>query len=215
VLRFASLLVRSDSANFPLPNLTRDLREHAVGRGVGQQNAPAVHDIDTIWPSVFVPASGGMTSLTRCTRRLPLVKVPLFSKNDAPGSTTLANFAVSLMKNSCTTRTPASSAPSSRARVWIGLHKDPALRYWRDKQGHEVDLIWAPRGKAPLAIECKWSARDFNPANLLVFARAYPKATLLVTAPDARPAFTRKYSGIEVRFLTLDRLVALLADGSR
>jgi len=85
------------------------------------------------------------------------------------------------------------------------------LRYWRDKQGHEVDLIWAPRGKSLVAIECKWSARDFNPANLLVFARAYPKATLLVTTPDARPAFTRNYSGIEVQFLTLDRLVARIA----
>jgi len=65
-----------------------------------------------------------------------------------------------------------------------------------------VDLIWAPRGKSPAAIECKWSARDFNPANLLVFARRYPKTTLLVTTPDARPAFTRNYSGIEVQFLT-------------
>ncbi len=85
------------------------------------------------------------------------------------------------------------------------------LRYWRDKQGHEVDLIWAPRGKSPTAIECKWSARDFNPANLLVFARAYPKATLLVTTPDARPAFTQNYSGSEVQFLTLDRLAAHIA----
>ena len=82
-----------------------------------------------------------------------------------------------------------------------------SLRYWRDKQGHEVDLIWLPRGKNPVAIECKLSARDFDPANLLVFARLYPKATLLVTTPDARPAFTRKYSGLEVHFLTLDRLV--------
>ena len=73
-----------------------------------------------------------------------------------------------------------------------------------------MDLIWAPRGKSPTAIECKWS-RDFNPANLLVFARLYPKATLLVTAPDARPAFTRNYSGIEVQFLTLDRLTARIA----
>ena len=85
------------------------------------------------------------------------------------------------------------------------------LRYWRDKQGHEVDLIWMPRGKSPTAIECKWSARDFNPANLLVFARLYPKAALLVTAPDARPAFTRNYNGIEVQFLTLDRLAARIA----
>lgn len=81
------------------------------------------------------------------------------------------------------------------------------LRYWRDKQGHEVDLIWLPRGKTPVAIECKLSARDFDPANLLVFARLYPKATLLVTTPDARPAFTKKHSDIEVHFLTLDRLV--------
>jgi len=71
-----------------------------------------------------------------------------------------------------------------------------------------VDLIWVPRGKNPLAIECKWSARDFNPANLRVFASAYPKATLLVAAPDARPAFTRHYGGMEVEFLTLDPLVA-------
>lgn len=62
-----------------------------------------------------------------------------------------------------------------------------------------------------MAIECKWSARDFNPANLLVFARAYPKATLLVTTPDARPAFTRNYNGIEVQFLTLDRLTTRIA----
>ena len=38
---------------------------------------------------------------------------------------------------------------------------------------------------------CKWSARDFDPASLLVFARAYPKAELLVTTPDASPPFTR------------------------
>ena len=67
---------------------TRDFREHAVGRGVGLRDAHAVHDADTIWPSVFVPASGGMPSFTRSTRRSPFVNVPLFSKNDAPGSTT-------------------------------------------------------------------------------------------------------------------------------
>jgi len=92
------------------------------------------------------------------------------------------------------------------------LLQTTALHYWRDKQGHEVDLIWVPRGKNPVAIECKWTARDFNPANLHVFARAYPKATLLVATPDARPAFTRHYDGIEVQFLTLDGLVARIAN---
>lgn len=84
------------------------------------------------------------------------------------------------------------------------------MRYWRDKQGHEVDLVWLPRGGNPLAIECKWSARDFDPANLLVFARAYPKAELVVTTPDARPAFNRDCNGARVQFLTLDGLVEKL-----
>jgi predicted AAA+ superfamily ATPase len=84
------------------------------------------------------------------------------------------------------------------------------LRYWRDKQGHEVDLVWAPRGKHPVAIECKWSARDFDPANLLIFASHCPTAVLLVATPDAQPAFTRDYRGVEVQFLALDRLAARL-----
>jgi hypothetical protein len=40
---------------------------------------------------------------------------------------------------------------------------------------------------------------------------SYPKATLLVTSPDVRPAFTRNYTDIEVQLLTLDRLVARIA----
>ena len=76
-----------------------------------------------------------------------------------------------------------------------------------------MDLIWLPRGKTPQAIECKWSARDFAPTNLLVFARAYPQAILRVTTPDARPAFTREYRGVKVEFLTLDRLVAGITSG--
>lgn len=119
----------------------------------------------------------------------------------------------------CAYRGWTSLRPDDLGHLWehyvlneLTAHLQTAdLRYWRDKQGHEVDLIWVPRGKSPAAIECKWSARDFNPANLLVFARLYPKATLLVTAPDARPVFTRNYSGSEVQFLTLDRLAARIA----
>ncbi len=109
--------------------------------------------------------------------------------------------------------------PDDLGRLWehyvlnelIAQLQTADLRYWRDKQGHEVDLIWQPRGKPPLAIECKWSARDFDPANMTVFARAYPKAELVVTTPDARPVFTRQYSGVRIKFLTLDRLVQRVA----
>jgi hypothetical protein len=85
------------------------------------------------------------------------------------------------------------------------------LRYWRDKQGHEIDLVWTARERRPVAIECKWSARDFDPAGLQTFARAYPKAEILVVAPDARPAFTRKVAGVPVHALTLEALVERIA----
>jgi len=79
--------------------------------------------------------------------------------------------------------------------------------YWRDKQGHEVDLILLPRGRDPLAVECKWSASDFDASSLNVFARAYPGAELCVVTTDARPAFTREFRGNRVLFLTLPALV--------
>jgi hypothetical protein len=87
------------------------------------------------------------------------------------------------------------------------------LRYWRDKQGHEVDLIWQPRRGNLLAIECKWSAKDFDPGNFLVFARAYPEAVLFVATTDAHPPFIREFDGRRVQFLTLDRLVREVRTG--
>lgn len=106
--------------------------------------------------------------------------------------------------------------PEDRGRLWehYVLNELCArlpmaeLRYWRDKQGHEIDLVWTPRGKVPIAIECKWSARDFDPAGLLAFARAYPKAEILVVATDASPAFTREISGVRVQTLGLEALIA-------
>lgn len=85
-----------------------------------------------------------------------------------------------------------------------------ALRYWRDKQGHEVDLVWIPRKGPPVAIECKWSARDVDLANLMVFSRAYPGAQLRVVAQDAEPSFVREQAGVSVRCVSLASLVTEL-----
>jgi predicted AAA+ superfamily ATPase len=82
-----------------------------------------------------------------------------------------------------------------------------SLHYWRNKQGHEIDFVWQPRGKKVMAIECKWSAKDFDPGNFQIFAKAYPEALLVVVTNDAKPAFSRDYSGVKVEFITLDRLV--------
>jgi uncharacterized protein len=116
----------------------------------------------------------------------------------------------------CAHRGWTSLRPDDLGRLWehyvlneLTAHlQSTGLRYWRDKQGHEVDFIRLPRGKPPVAIECKWSTRDFDPSSLLVFARAYPKARLLVTSTDARPSFVRDLRGTPVEFLTLDKLVA-------
>jgi hypothetical protein len=67
----------------------------------------------------------------------------------------------------------------------------------------------------PLAIECKWTARDFDPANLVVFGRKYPKVARVVVTSDARPAFARDYDGARVDFLPLEALVArVTGDGN-
>ena len=81
------------------------------------------------------------------------------------------------------------------------------IRYWRDKRGHEVDFVVARRGREPIAIECKWSADEFDVANLLIFLSQYPGAAGFVVANDVRHSFSRKYGAISVRFVSLADLV--------
>lgn|GEM_PF-2467245 len=37
------------------------------------------------------------------------------------------------------------------------------LFYWRDKRGHEVDIVLPVPGQAPVAVECKWKGLHLNP----------------------------------------------------
>jgi predicted AAA+ superfamily ATPase len=86
--------------------------------------------------------------------------------------------------------------------------------YWRDKRGHEVDFVWAQRGRAPLGIECKWSAKSAGLENLAAFLRMYPQAQGFVVTTNAEPGFTRECEGRPVRFGMLKDLVAQIT-GSR
>ncbi|MCX8091395.1 MAG: ATP-binding protein [Verrucomicrobiae bacterium] len=86
----------------------------------------------------------------------------------------------------------------------------PALRYWRDKQGHEVDFVAVPRRGRVVALECKWSARDFDVAGLRAFARNYPRTRLLVVSTDARPGFEKRLDGHTVEFVTLSEAVSVV-----
>jgi predicted AAA+ superfamily ATPase len=45
------------------------------------------------------------------------------------------------------------------------------VHYWRNKGGNEVDFVLAGRGQKPIAIECKWSASNFDPAGMQAFRR--------------------------------------------
>ena len=85
------------------------------------------------------------------------------------------------------------------------------LRYWRDKQGHEVDFVVVPRGRPPIAIECKWSDRDFDASSLRSFLRAYPRATAYVVTHDAVRAARRRSETAEWTLIHLEGLVQQLA----
>jgi predicted AAA+ superfamily ATPase len=86
------------------------------------------------------------------------------------------------------------------------------VRYWRDKRGHEVDFVVIPRRREPLAIECKWSAQDFDPRNLRAFRRQYPKGESVVVAQDVDRAFQRTWGEITVRFENLRQLSRRLTE---
>lgn len=84
------------------------------------------------------------------------------------------------------------------------------IRYWRDKRGHEVDFVLAGRKKPAVAIECKWSATEFEPINLQAFRRRYPHGDNLVVANDVDRSFSRAYGDLRVKFVGLAALVSEL-----
>jgi uncharacterized protein len=77
------------------------------------------------------------------------------------------------------------------------------ILYWRDKRGHEVDFVLATHRKKPMAIECKWSASNFNPTNLEAFRHQHLEGDNVILAHDVERPFTRTYGNLTVRFEAL------------
>jgi uncharacterized protein len=69
---------------------------------------------------------------------------------------------------------------------------------WRDKQKHEIDFVWTPRGRLPVAIERTWRAAGFDPVAMQVFARLHPEAAFWLIAEDRDSWTTRRYGSIDV-----------------
>lgn len=84
------------------------------------------------------------------------------------------------------------------------------ISYWRDKRGHEVDFVLTGRRNKPIAVECKWSASDFDATNLQAFRRQYSDGENVVLAQDVDHHFSRHYGDIIVRFENLQTFVSTL-----
>ncbi len=84
------------------------------------------------------------------------------------------------------------------------------ILYWRDKRGHEVDFVIARRGRAPTAIECKWSADRFDPRSLRSFRQAYPNGKNYLVAHDVERTHARRFGEIEVTLTSLRVLPDML-----
>jgi len=81
------------------------------------------------------------------------------------------------------------------------------IHYWRNKRGHEVDFIYIKRGSPPLAIECKWSANQFELSGLKAFRHKYPEGDNLVIAQDIDRSYTKTYAGIKIKFMNISGLL--------
>ncbi len=84
------------------------------------------------------------------------------------------------------------------------------IHYWRDKQKHEIDFILTPRGKPPIAIECKWKAGKADDKNIKAFLENYPKAQILIVAQDVKESYSRKIGAASIRYISLADCIAAL-----
>jgi len=89
------------------------------------------------------------------------------------------------------------------------------IRYWRNKRGQEVDFILTRARGLPIAIECKWAASGFSPRSLLAFRKQYPDGENFIVANDVDRPFTNRYNGIQVKFVSLDTLIAEICPAKR
>lgn len=87
------------------------------------------------------------------------------------------------------------------------------IYYWRDKQKHEVDFIMGTQAE-PVVIECKWTATDFDPANVKIFRKHYKRGRNLVVVSDVKRSYSRNYDDVTVKFVSLEDLIKELTGQS-
>ncbi len=88
---------------------------------------------------------------------------------------------------------------------------DLEIRYWREKHGREIDFVALPRGKHPIAIECKWSHRHADQRPFGSFRRIHPGEQNYVVAADVSGSFPLLDPDPPIQCIALDALIAKLA----
>ena len=86
------------------------------------------------------------------------------------------------------------------------------INYWRDKRGHEIDFVLIDKKHQHIAIECKWSASDFDPSGIKAFRMHYTKGWNFVVAHDIDRSHKKSYGDVEITFVNLQALFQHLSD---
>lgn len=82
------------------------------------------------------------------------------------------------------------------------------VQYWRDKAKNEVDFIFLKnRHFSPIAIECKWSARNFNAKNINRFRKLHPKGENFLVASDVDKAYVIKSADVKINVVGINDLI--------
>ncbi len=89
------------------------------------------------------------------------------------------------------------------------------IRYWRSKQGAEVDFVLVPRRGHPIAIECQWKSSGADRSGLEAFRKLHPKGDNFIVAADVDRPQTRTRGNVTVRLVGLRHLLAALAPFER
>ena len=89
----------------------------------------------------------------------------------------------------------------------IGRLQTQNIKYWRDKQGHEIDFIYQPRGGNPITIECKYTDGNFSPRNLKIFRKRYPSGKNYVVVSRLKSSYISRYDDLIVETVNLDSLM--------
>lgn len=85
---------------------------------------------------------------------------------------------------------------------------DTPVRYWRDKNGNEMDFVLPRSRDAVDVIECKWNPDAFDARALTLFRSFYPDGRNYLVTPLQVPAYDKRFGQLEVSICGLEGIEA-------